>query len=448
MKISSYHKFVGDNVIYTRELIKKTNTNFSKIYIATRFSFHWKKTRDLINYYQKNFNAELVIGGIHASINPGLYESNFGIKPIIGSFKGNIDTILDRIKNDEILASITNEIIEFGIDVLPPDYSIFDGQVLPFSTTLDENYLLRATKGCNRRCKFCDVKKICENYIDKLPIIPIINYIDKNYGKKRNILFFDDNTLMSKKFDSIIEDLKALGFEHGAKFKRKNRACDFNQGMDLRLLNDGKLELLNSICLNPIRFAFDDISIKDIYIENIVNVIESGTRNISVYVLYNFHDRPEDFYERLYLSVKLNEQYESRIFSFPMKYVPNDLTNRNYIGKHWTRRMIRGVQCILNSSHGIVPVKLSFFYKAFGRDIDEFLKIIHMPENYIVHRYFDKEIGKKVETWDRIYHSLTKNEMIIAKELISGGKGKVSTITDNSLILSLLSHYSHEAMHT
>src|ERR1035437_4634719 len=95
MKISTFHKLRGDNVIYTRELSTEKRNYFSKIYITTRFSFHWKKTEELINYYKKNFDGEILIGGIHASINPILYEETFGIKPIVGSYKGNIEEILE-----------------------------------------------------------------------------------------------------------------------------------------------------------------------------------------------------------------------------------------------------------------------------------------------------------------------------------------------------------------
>lgn len=446
MKITTYHKLKGDNVIYTRELKKEKCDYFSKIYVATRFSFHWKKTKKLIHYYKNNYSANILIGGIHASINPNLYENEFNIKPIVGSLKGDIFSILDKIKNDKILREIADDIEKYGIDVLPPNYSIFDNQDLPFSKILKNNYLLRVTKGCKRNCSFCDVKKICEGYIEKLPIIPIIKYINKHFGTKTNILFFDDNTLMSKKIKEIITDLKEAGFERGAKLNRKLRSCDFNQGMDLRLLDEEKMELFNSVCVNPIRFAFDDISMKDVFIDKMKKVIESGIKNISVYVLYNYDDTPEDFYERLRISANLNKRYGCRIFSFPMKYVPNEQIDRNYIGKHWTKRMIRGVQCILNSSHGIAPAKSVFFYMAFGNNVNEFLKIIQMPENYIVHRYYDKEIRKKVAIWNQLYSTTSKKDLVIAKDLISGGKGNIIMETNNSVILNLLSHYQNESM--
>ena len=443
MKISTYHKLKGDNVIYTRELNTSKRDHFSKIYITTRFSFHWKKTEELINYYKKNFDAEILIGGIHASINPILYEETFGIRPIVGSYKGEVEDIIDKIKNHEILSTILSEFREFGIDVLPPDYSIFDNQELPFDSVLNNNYLLRATKGCTRKCSFCDVQKICEGYIDKLPILPIIKYIESNFGLKKDILFFDDNTLISDKIIDIVEELKEAGFYRGAKLNKRNRACDFNQGMDLRLLEDGKMDLIKSICVNPIRFAFDNIAIKELFKKKIETIVSNGIRNISVYVLYNYNDTPEDFYERISISANFNELYNCRIISFPMKYIPNDQNDRKFIGRHWNKRMIRGIQCILNSSHGIVPIKLSFFKNAFGKDSEEFLKIIQMPENYIIYRKLNYE---NIINWNYEYENLNEIDKKIVLSAISLGKNRINQSEDySSSIKSFLNHYKNES---
>lgn len=396
MKIATFHKLRGDNVVYSRRLTKKARTHFSKIYISTRFSFHWKKTEQLINYYRRNYDAEILIGGIHASIAPELYNERFGITPNVGPYRGCIEEILDVVKENPYLSRMLAEIQQYGIDVLPPDYSIFEDEQYPFDEVLKDNYLLRATKGCNRGCSFCDVRKICGDYIPKLPIAPVIDYIDNTFDKRQNILFFDDNTLLSNEIEIIIKELIDCGFGKGATLNRKKRKCDFNQGLDLRKLTPEIIASLNTICIDPVRFAFDDIRLRTTYETTIRQVIESGIRNISVYVLYNHKDTPEDFYERLDISVRLNKEYGSRIFSFPMRYAPTDTFDRKHIGEHWTPKMLRGVQCILNSTHGIVPVNYDFFKVAFGRDAKEFVEIINMPNEYIMYR---KQNHKNIERW-------------------------------------------------
>lgn len=441
MKISTFHKLKGDSVMYYRGKIYKNPNFFAKIYISTRFSFHWEKTKELILYYKENYNCEIQVGGIHASINPSLYEIETSIYPHIGSLKGEIHLIIDVIKKDEILSLIYEDIIRYGIDALPPDYSLFDKMEVPFEKILKDNYLLRATKGCKRNCSFCDVKKICEGYNDKLPIEPIIKYIDIHFGKRKNILFFDDNTLFSSKLDEIVTELCNIGFYKGAKFNNKKRYLDFNQGMDLRLITDEKLQLINKLAINPVRFAFDNISQKNLYIEKIQKVIEFGIRNISVYVLYNYQDTPEDFYERIRLSSELNNKYNCRIFSFPMKYVPNNGTDRTFVGENWNKRMIRSLQCILNSTHGIVPVNYNFFTVAFGKDEEEFLKILHLPEDYIIYR---KKNKSNIEEWESDLKKLTLKEKEIVYKAISKGKNKVDFSCKGVRVTKFLSHYINE----
>lgn len=443
MKIATFHKLNGDSVEYSRQRLFRERTFFDKIYISTRFSFHWNRTKDLIKFYQKNYDSEILIGGIHASINPNIYNEEFGITPNIGSYRGEIERILEKVKKDIVISQLLEEIEKYGIDALPPDYSIFNNQLVPFRKALDENYLLRTTKGCNRNCIFCDVKKICEQYIDRFKILPVIEYIRNQNGQKRNILFYDDNTLISNRLEEIIDDIKKAGFFKGARLNRKLRTCDFNQGMDLRLLNDKKILLLTSINISPFRFAFDDIKMKETYLKNICKVINSGIRDIAVYVLYNFDDTPEDFYERIRLSASLNEKYNTRIMSFPMKYIPNNQTNRKYIGKHWSKRMIRGVQCILNGCHGIVPIKYEYFTNAFGENKDAFLKIIQMPEKYIINR---KQRFDDIEEWGKDFDNMSNFGKIEALGLISNHI--VSTLpeikTNDQKIEKFINHYLNE----
>ncbi len=403
MKIATFHKLKGDYVSYTREYSTKESNYYSKIYIGTRFSFHWEKTKALIEYYKKNFTADIIIGGIHASINPDIYRKTFDIVPVIGSYRGEIDKIIDKIKDNIFFKDYINDLIEFGIDFLPPDYSIFNGKGLPFNEILESSFLIRATKGCSRNCNFCDVRKICNSYIDRYPLKPIIKYISETFGEKKDILFFDDNTLLSSKFDLIIDDLKQLGFTKDSKFNRKLRSCDFNQGLDLRLLTKEKLQLLSTLCIRPIRFAFDNINDLDLFKNKISSVIKNGLKNISVYVLYNYTDTPLDFYKRLKTSIEINEKTNSRIISFPMKYVPNNQTDRKYIGVNWTRRKLRGLQCILNGCHGIVPVRHEYFYNAFGENFEQFELIIQMPEKYIIKRTSNK---RNIENWLKDYNAM------------------------------------------
>jgi hypothetical protein len=70
-----------------------------------------------------------------------------------------------------------------------------------------------------------------------------------------------------------------------------------------------------------------------------------------------------------------------------MRFIPLDAKDRKHINiPNWTSRQLRGVQCILHATHGVVGPKKPFFEKAFGKDVDEFEYIIEQPEESIFYR--------------------------------------------------------------
>lgn len=70
--------------------------------------------------------------------------------------------------------------------------------------------------------------------------------------------------------------------------------------------------------------------------------------------------------------------------------------NRDYIGKHWNRKYIRAIQAVLNSTKGKIGKGTSFFMKAFGENVDEYHKLLEMPETMIIYRYFFEWLGQDV----------------------------------------------------
>lgn len=201
---------------------------------------------------------------------------------------------------------------------------------------------------------------------------------------------------------SAYEELKDLYASHFNKGNGQLRFVDFNQGVDARLFTSEKTSLLAKIAIHPLRIAFDDLKTKDKYIAAIKMSKEAGMKDFSNYILYNFHDKPDELYERLKINVDLCEELKVSIYSFPMKYHPirktDDMTedfshNRDYIGEHWNRKYIRAIQAILNSTKGKIGRGKSYFEKAFGENIDEFHKLLEMPETMIIYRFFFDWLG-------------------------------------------------------
>lgn len=443
MKIATAHRILGDDVCFVKGKSRgHRDKPWKTIYIATMFTFNWNATIDTINFYNNGKN-KIVIGGVLASLMPEEIFKETGIRPIVGVYDGDIDVILEAAQKDTDFNDLLPDIERRGVDALPPAYDLFGGLEIPAAKLLENTYFLRSSRGCHRKCPFCAVGKIESDFHDRINIKPVKAYIDKKWGEKQNLILMDDNVLQSPHFTQIIDEIISLGFQKGARFQGKKRYVDFNQGLDVRLLEKKHISKLASIELRPLRLAFDDISLKNIYIKKVKWAIEAGFKEINSYVLYNFNDRPSELYERIKIGCDINSFHGCRIYSFPMKYIPCGDTDRNFLGEHWTRRQIRGVQCILNASKGVVRTKESFFKIAFGNDLAEFLQIIQMPEHYIISR-MKPEYSQRICDWKAVYMEMSDSERGEAVTMISGGKNHVEFNSANNNIVKFLSHYRGE----
>jgi radical SAM superfamily enzyme YgiQ (UPF0313 family) len=354
MKISTFHKQHGDEVVFykgTRAEVR--DQKWDIIYIATLFTYQWNAVIRTIKFYQRSrYACDIKVGGILASLLSEDLEQETGIKPRVGLWE--------------------------EVDRLPPDYKLFEGV---YDYRVNDVSIGYTTRGCIRHCPFCAVPQLEPDFVPYIPLEPQIN------PNKKDLLLLDNNILASPEFPRIIEEIKKCGFYKGVKFNGKLRYVDFNQGVDVRLLTEDKMELLSQIAIFPLRIAFDHIALEDLYIEKVRLARKYGIKRLSNFILYNFNDTPEDFYERLRINIELNEELGSSIFSFPMRFIPLDAKQRGYVDNpHWTKKQLRGVQCILHATHGVVGPRRPFFEKAFGENANEFKYIIEQPEEHIFYR--------------------------------------------------------------
>jgi len=346
-------------------------------------------------------------------------EKETGYKPICGLLneKGKL-----RLNGDHL------------IDEMVPDYDMIN-KISYYD--VKNAYIIYTTRGCVRKCPFCVVPLIEPAYLHYIPLEKQIRLINEQYGEKKDLILLDNNVLASESFYKIIDEIKSIGFHKGAKLQGKNRYVDFNQGVDLRLLTKNKIKALSEIAIKPLRIAFDNIKFKDEYIQKIEWAASFGLLNLSNYILYNYNDTPDDFYERLKINIELNERLGTKIFSFPMKYVPVFNKDRKYVGKHWNLRYLRGVQCILNATHGVVSPKRMFFQYAFGKNQEEFKKLLLMPDHYIMFREAHKNNGAK--EWYRTFKSLSVEQ---SKDFLSAVyNNQYSYHSKHARVNSLLKHY-------
>ena len=406
MKISSFHKLAGDEVHFVKGCKASfRDVNWDRIYISTLFTFFWSETIRTIKYYLRAVHGpeDILVGGVMATLLSDEIQKKTGVTVVPG--------LIDKPGMLDKGSSII-------VDRLIPDYQILE--TIDYTYGVNDAYIAYATRGCPNRCRFCAVHKLEPRFQHYLPIQRQIKGIEEVYGAKQDLILLDNNVLASRFFKRIINDIRALGFEKKSKFNGRMRRVDFNQGVDARKLTQKKIALLAATAIRPLRIAFDHISMKDLYVSRIRLAAKYNLLNLSNYVLYNYMDTPEDFYERLRINCELNEELGTKIYSFPMKYIPLKAKDRSYVGKNWNRKLIRGIQCILLATRGMVSPRLEFFQAAFGSSPEEFLEIALMPNEYIIHRRFHENNG--AAEWKNLYHLLTKSQRSVLFDIHSNGR--------------------------
>lgn len=229
-------------------------------------------------------------------------------------------------------------------------------------------------------------------------------------------------------------------------YHKIRRYVDFNQGLDARLFSEDKAKSMSRLAVRPCRIAFDHIETKDTYLSAIENATKYGIRIFSNYLLYNYKDKPEDLWTRLYINVDFCEKHKDKnltLFSFPMKYASITETDRSYVGEHWCKKYLRAINIILNVTSGVVAKEKDFFERAYGKNLDEFISILTMPDDFIRFRdYFEKSgLSKK---WLEAYRTLSSSEKNSLLKILSEAKtdAKASEIVHDSKYDYILSFYS------
>ena len=434
MKIAQYHGPRGKNDRV--RFIKGTdcsalNEAWDRIYITTLFSFEYRKTAQTIDFALEVANGQadkVFVGGIAASL---MHERFLGeprwqgirfIKGLLSSPPAialNLDDFAEELYADDIYGK--------PIEDLVPDYDIINQ--VDYKYAVHDAYFAYTTRGCIRKCHFCGVPKLEGQQRDTESLTSVVRAIEELYGPKKDLLLMDNNVVASPRFKEIIAEIRDLGFVPGAKILREGmrvpvqRRVDFNQGVDARILCKDPMYLreLATICLKPLRIAFDHLGVKKPYERAVRYAAEHGLTELSNYMLYNFHDDPADLFERMRLNVKLNEELGVRVWSFPMRYQPTDRPDRGHVGQKWSRYQLRSMQIILQATHGVVSGAPAFFKRAFGDTFEDFERILLLPHDFIFNRewfeQFDPE--ERLAIYRKEFAKLGENERAELIELLS-----------------------------
>ncbi|GHT19754.1 hypothetical protein AGMMS4957_04750 [Bacteroidia bacterium] len=102
------------------------------------------------------------------------------------------------------------------IDNLPLDYSILDEIEYKYSMT--NAFYAYTTRGCIRKCSFCAVPTLEPIYNPYIPLKKSIDLVRARYGDQKDLLLMDNNILASAKLPDIVQDIIDSGFGKNAKF--------------------------------------------------------------------------------------------------------------------------------------------------------------------------------------------------------------------------------------
>lgn len=466
MKIAQYHGPNGknDNIRFVKgEDPSALSQAWDRIYVTTLFSFEYPKIAASIDYALKVANGQpdkVFVGGIAASLmhERFLEERRWqGVRFIKGLLTGppaqalQLDDFAEELYSDDHSGT--------PIEDLVPDYSILSQ--IDYEYPVRDAYFAYTSRGCIRKCQFCGVPKLEGMQRDVESLTAIVRAIDDMYGPKKDLILMDNNVVASPRFKEIIAEIRDLGFTPGAKLTRPGsrvpvqRRVDFNQGVDARILCKDKMYLreLSSICLKPLRIAFDHLGVRKPYEQAVRYAHEFGLTELSNYMLYNFHDDPADLFERMRLNVTLNEELNIRVWSFPMRFQPTNRPDRGHVGEKWSRFELRSMQIMLQATHGVVSGEPDFFRRAYGDTVEEFQRNLMMPHDMIFNRDWYERLDGRGEYDQFMAESsrLSPDRLHELKTLLSSADpSRYSTLpdlTDDAGIRSILQFYMPRPKH-
>ncbi len=209
------------------------------------------------------------------------------------------DIYLDELPFEVVMAGGTGSgsdvVLPYEIEHIMPDYSLYGC-----------NFSMGFTsRGCIRRCPWCVVPEK-EGWIQ--PWAWIYEFWDRRHTK---IKLLDNNLLASPSWIGVLMQLASEKLE-----------VDFNQGLDIRLIDDEKAWYLSKVRFARwLRFSFDEPGMEKQVRQGIEMLKRRGIppQRLSFYMLIGFDTTFEQDMERL----KLLESYGCDVFAMQYQEVNN-----------------------------------------------------------------------------------------------------------------------------
>jgi hypothetical protein len=150
------------------------------------------------------------------------------------------------------------------VEHMMPDYSLYPGANFSVGFT---------SRGCIRSCPWCIVPQKEGNI---MAAGKIYDFWDR---KHRLIILLDNNLLAAPNWRQTLEDLAS-----------EDVYVDFNQGLDIRLVNEEVVTYLRRLKFKRLRFSFDALELESQVRAGVKLLTDAGinSRRLSFYVLFGF----------------------------------------------------------------------------------------------------------------------------------------------------------------
>lgn len=202
MKLSAWHKAQGDTVEWYDLQRVLSGGVYDKVYVSKVFSDEYTPP----------------------------IETPIGAKEVVFGGSGYAISVENQ---REVYHKEADQSLPYEVEHIYPDYSLY-GEL-----TAQTSYGF-LTRGCPRGCDFCHVAPMQGRASHT------VARLNEFWHGQKNIELCDPNILACPDWRMHFEDLIA-----------SKAYVDFNQGLDIRLLTEEKIELLNQIKYKAIHFAWD-----------------------------------------------------------------------------------------------------------------------------------------------------------------------------------------------
>lgn len=263
MRISAYHKAMGDQV----EWWWSDFVHYDIVYMSKIFSDAY--TKDV----PEPLNADKVIKG----------GTGYCISLVDGV------EVFDKAKNEELPPEI---------EKMFPDYSLYPQFDFAVSMT---------SRGCPRGCSFCHVaakEGRCS--------VKVADVSDFWCGQKKIEVLDPNITACRDKRDLFRQ------------YRETNAQIVFNQGLDIRLLNDEDIADINGMRIKDLHFAWDnpkdDLEGK---FRNFANGFRRKSNIGMVYCLTNFNSTMEENLYRIYTLRDMG--YDPYVMVYDKPHAPKEI---------------------------------------------------------------------------------------------------------------------------